>query len=378
MPPKGGSSADEKKLFKDWFDKQAAKALAAQIRLAESSFPTQKFIRIAAKDLQSLEFAGRVNQFAAALAVCLPDNIPKSLAIIRASFPPPLPDCDAVTDGWLQWPIGQYIGEQGLEYFDDSMSTMIELTQRFSAEFAVRPFVERRQQETIEYLCRLTDHESPHVRRWCSEGLRTRLPWGKKLHQLIADPKPVLPILEALKDDEEIYVRRSVANNLNDISKDHPDLVIARCRKWYKKSKPERVTLVKQALRGLIKDGRAEALAVIGFSKPEKLNVELELSEKKISLGGTLTLTATVSSTSASTQELLMDYAVHYVRKNGSSNIKVFKWKTLTIKPNETLVMTKKHSFKPTTVRALYPGKHIVELQINGSRVASAELTLTG
>ena len=179
MATKGTSSKDDKKLFKNWFDDQAAKALASQLRRADSSFPNKKFIRIATQDLASLELAGRVNQFAAALASCWPDDIPKSLAIIRASLPPPLPDCEAVTDGWLQWPIGQYIADRGLEHFNDSMLTMLELTQRFSSEFAVRPFVEHRQQETIQYLRDLTDHESPHVRRWCSEGLRTRLPWGK-------------------------------------------------------------------------------------------------------------------------------------------------------------------------------------------------------
>ena len=370
------SPKEDKKLFKDWFDEQAAKLLAAQFSTVWPSFPTKKFIKLASNDLASLEFSGRINQFANALAQCLPDDMPQSLAIIRSSLPPPLPNCDAVTDGWLQWPIGQFIADRGLGFFEESMLTMVELTQRFSSEFAVRPFVEHKQQETIHYFSTLTEHESPHVRRWCSEGLRTRLPWGRKLNNLITNPRPVLPILEALKDDEERYVRRSVANNLNDISKDHPSIVIARCKNWYQESKQERIATVKQALRGLIKAGNLEALAVIGFGPPHKLQATLKVSQTQIAIGEAVTLVAELESSASQSQPVLVDYVVHFVRQNGKSTAKVFKWKTVTLQNRATHQITKKHSFKTTTVRALYPGRHFIELQINGVRVASTAVVL--
>ena len=148
------------------------------------------------------------------------------------------------------------------------MTAMIELTQRFSSEYAVRPFVERYPEATFKRLLALTDDPSPHVRRWCSEGTRPRLPWGAKLHHLVADPSPIWPILEALKDDDELYVRRSVANNLNDIGKDHAALVVERCQAWLEDGNAQRDWTVKHGLRSLVKDGDPGALAVMGYGPP--------------------------------------------------------------------------------------------------------------
>ncbi|MEM7469437.1 MAG: DNA alkylation repair protein [Pseudomonadota bacterium] len=366
----------ERKKFKEYFDREAAKALATQIIRVYAKFPKKKFIDACLLDLSAKEFNARVAQFSQALKISLPNDIPTALEILRESLPAPLPNCDAVMDGWLQWPLGQFIADEGVEYFDESMLTMTELTQRFSSEFAVRPFVDMRQQETIKYLRDLTGHDSPHVRRWCSEGLRTRLPWGKKLTGLIENPKPVIPILDALKDDEEEYVRRSVANNLNDLSKDHPALVVDKCSKWYRGQNPKRVKLVKQALRGLLKDGDVSALAVLGFGNVSDLKVGLSATPSTIKLGSAVTLNAEIESQSARDQELLIDFIVHYVRKNGSKSPKVFKWKVATLGSKETLTLQKKVAFKKTTVRELYSGKHMIELQINGRQVGKAEILL--
>lgn len=251
----------ERKAFKDWFDKAAARVLAGQVAGAMPSFDQEQFIRLASRNLKALEFAGRVRQFSDALAATLPKPIPKALAVLTESLPPPLPDCEAVTDGWLQWPLGQFIADHGLEYFDASMEAMMELTQRFSSEYAIRPFVERYPEATFDRLLALTDDPNPHVRRWCSEGTRPRLPWGKKLQGLVADPTPIWPILEALKDDGELYVRRSVANNLNDIAKDHAPLVVQRCMAWSEDSNERRDWAIKHGLRSLIKAGKDKRAA---------------------------------------------------------------------------------------------------------------------
>jgi len=369
-------AASSRTAHKYWFDESAAEALAGQVGSVYAGFDHAQFVRLATRDLESLEFAARVQQFSDALAATLPGVVPEALAILRRSLPDPLPDCEAVTDGWLQWPVGQFIADHGLNDFDESMETMIELTQRFSSEFAVRPFVEQHPDRTIARLLALTGHVSPHVRRWCSEGVRSRLPWGKKLRALATDPTPIWPILEALKDDPELYVRRSVANNLNDIARDHPSHVIARCRSWAKDADEQRAWTIKHGLRSLIKSGNPDALAVVGFGPPKGLNATLQVEPNRITTGDSVTLTARLESTHSKAQDVMVDYAVHYVRSAGKRSDKVFKWKTARVAPGEPLDLTKRHPMRATTVRALYQGEHRVELQVNGVRIAEASFRL--
>ncbi len=374
----------ERKAFKDYFDRDAAKMLAAQISSAQANFDSRKFVQLATRQLGSLEFAGRVSQFSNALAVTLPKNVPEALQTLTQSLPPALPNCESVTDGWLQWPIGQYIADHGLAHFDESMVAMIELTQRFSSEFAVRPFVERCPEETFARLLELTDHESPHVRRWCSEGTRPRLPWGKKLHDLARDPSPIWPILEALKDDPEPYVRRSVANNMNDIAKEHPAAVVQRCTRWQKKSNPRRDWVIKHGLRSLVKAGDPAALSLLGCAPPKKLTATITTRPKRATIGEKIELRTELSTTASKPQDLIIDYIVHFARpktakqrgakrKNPS---KVFKWTSTRLGARETLALSKQHSLKQTTIRTLHPGPHKIELQVNGKTVANTTFTL--
>ena len=358
--------------FKDYFDKEAARRLGKQMAGATPRFDQDEFVRKATRGLRKLEFNDRVKSFSDALAATLPSDIRKALAIITKSLPAPLPTTDDVTDGWLQWPLGQFIADHGLPHFDASMDAMIELTKRFSSEFAVRPFVQHKPKETFARMLSLTDDPNPHVRRWCSEGVRPRLPWGVTLKALVADPRPIWPIVEALKDDQERYVIRSVGNNLNDIAKDHPSLVIKRCRRWSKKK--SRAWLISHALRTLIKDGDRDALAVIGYGPPDKFSATLALSPKRITIGQDVQMTATLK-TKGGAQDLIVDYLVHYVRKSGTSP-KVFKWTKTTLPARGSIALEKKHRMRPTTIRALYPGEHHVEVQVNGTIVARASFKL--
>ena len=367
----------QRKPFKDWFDGQAADSMAAQIASAMPSFNRAMFVKLATRRLSALEFAARVNQFADALAQTLPADVPKALVVLSESLPAPLPDCESTTDGWLQWPVGQYIADHGLPHFEEAMQAMILLTQRFTAEYAVRPFVEARPEETFARLLTLTQDPSPHVRRWCSEGVRPRLPWGRKLHALVKDPTPIWPILEVLKDDDERYVRRSVANNLNDIAKDHRGAVTDRCRQWLETGPQKRASIVNHALRSLIKAGDREALDVIGLKAPAAITARLDVTPRRISVGEKVEMTAVVETTHNRPQQLLIDYAVHYVRTGGKSSAKVFKWTTLELPAKGAVSLDKRHSMKATTIRALYPGEHRVELQVNGVRVADACFTLS-
>ena len=364
--------AEEKKKFKDWFDRAAGLAWVVQIRKVYPEFDGERFARLASRGLKKLEFKGRVQQFSEALAQTLPKSTREALNILRKSLPEPLPDCDSPTDGWLQWPMGEFIAENGLDEYEASLDAMVALTQRFSSEFAVRPFLVKYPDRMLSDLLKLVDHPSPHVRRWCSEGCRPRLPWGMVLKDLVKDPSPVIPILEALKDDSNLYVRRSVANNLNDIAKDHPDLVVELCKKWSRASTPDRDWLIKHALRSLVKSAHPGALAVLGFSPPKKLELDFSLSPPTIALGESVVLTLRLRNCSKLSQRLQVDYVVHYVRKKQKTSEKVFKWKSLELGPGVTVTLDKKHAMKSTTIRALYPGSHRIEVQINGLRMAEA------
>jgi len=363
------SPSTEKKAFKDWFDADAARRLGLQVRGAWPAFPLKRFEERAARGLDGLEFHGRVHQFADALAECLPESLPDALDIVTLSLPPVNPDSEAINGGWLQWPVGHFIAEHGLAEFDASFRAMIELTQRFSSEFAVRPFVEHRPKETFDRLLKLTTHPSPHVRRWCSEGIRPRLPWGNRLNTLVRDPSPLWPILEALKDDPSLYVRKSVANCINDIAKDHPDAVLDRCEAWRQDAGAHRQWIIRHALRSLIKEGHPRALALMGYEAAPPVKAVPRLDRKSCPIGETVTLEADLTNPTATPQALLLDIVVSFPGKNGALRGKVFKWTTLTLKSGEQITLRKRLPFfRPTSVRALYPGDHLIQLQLNGSR----------
>ena len=358
--------------FKDYFDLNAARTLGQQVARVHTPFDLDKFVKVATRDLATLEFHGRVARFSDALRQTLPESIPRALGILEDSLPPILDGTDSVTDGYLQWPLGHFVGEHGLDDFEASMHFMVELTQRFSAEFAVRPFVDTYPDETLAILLALTEHQSAHVRRWCSEGPRPRLPWGLQLRALVADPAPTLPILEALLDDDEEYVRRSVANHINDIAKDHPARVVTLCRRW---SRPNRARLIKHALRTLIKAGDPDALALIGYGPPRAINAELVASPTALDIGASTQLSLSITNAADVAQPLLVDFAVDYVRQRGC-NRKVFKWKTVELDAGATTTMERAHAFKENSIRRLYPGPHEIHALVNGSVVASTSVDL--
>lgn len=363
--------------FKDYFDRRAARALAAQISDVHPSFDRDGFVRRATRGLSALEFSGRVSQFSRALRETLPDAAGDAIQILTASLPAEFSDCEAVTDGWLQWPVGQFIADHGLDDFEVSMVAMVELTKRFSSEFAVRPFVEHHPAETFDRLRALTSDPNPHVRRWCSEGVRPRLPWGRRLTALVRDPAPIWPILEALRDDPEPYVQRSVANNLNDIAKDHPDAVVARCRRWMRGAGASRAWIVKHGLRSLVKSGHAEALALLGFGSGEGIHGELRLHPPRPWVGDALELQLSLRSSQPAEVQAVVDYRVEFARPAGRASSRVFKWTTARLSASEGRVeLRKRHPLRHTTTRMLHPGPHRVSVLVNGAVVATGTFDL--
>ncbi len=364
------------RLFKHRFGATAAKQLGQQLQGAWPAFPKDHFVKLATARLDDLEFHGRIKQFSSAMRETLPPDYREAVRLLIASLPPPLESEEELSCYWLQWPLGQFIADYGTKHFESSFDAMIALTQRHTSEFAVRPFLAMDPERSVAQLLELTRHPNLHVRRWCSEGSRPRLPWGLRLRHFCADPSPLWPILEALRDDPSLYVRRSVANHLNDIAKDHPEAVIARCRAWLADAPSGRRWIVGRALRSLIKAGHPEALELQGYGVPHNLAVSFSIKPTRIHVGESLSLELCFTSRSSLKQAIMVDFAVHFVRKEGRSSEKVFKGVAFELEASGSRTIVKTLPIRATTIRALYPGVHRVEARINGRTLAESPFEL--
>lgn len=249
--------------------REAVDCLAGNLALVWPDFDGRAFRADALKAVEGLELMDRGRVLARTLRVHLPPNYGEAVKILIESLTDPLPvDHRAGLQVFFYLPHSFFIAEYGLDAgqnggvdpLEISLQAQYELTRRFTAEFSIRPFLIHRMEETLGVLRKWTADSDGHVRRLCSEGSRPRLPWGIRLPALMVDPAPALPILEALKDDGELYVRRSVANHLGDIGKDHPELLFELCESWLEGASRERKWLIRHALRYPAKHGMREAL----------------------------------------------------------------------------------------------------------------------
>jgi 3-methyladenine DNA glycosylase AlkC len=364
--------------FKHGLGEAAVRRIARTIKRAESSFPDQDFIQDALTGLESLELKARVNHVVGVLHTHLPREPLSAIdVLVRAGKDWNVGEPDNSSDGFAAWPVIEFVGTHGLEHLDESMTALRKLTSLFSAEFAIRGYIERYPGQAMELLVKWTRDADPHVRRLVSEGTRPRLPWGRRLKQFQTDPQPVLDLLEKLKDDESEYVRRSVANNLNDIAKDHPDTVVEVCRRWSTDATAERQWIIKRATRTLVKAGHPEALKLLGFDPDAKIVFEsFSLTAEKIVLGGDLEFRFKIRSESHERQSLVIDYAIHHVKKNGDRVPKVFKLKTLELGPSSTVPIVRTHKFREITTRKYYSGRHALEILVNGKSYRMVEFDL--
>jgi 3-methyladenine DNA glycosylase AlkC len=252
--------------------REAVACLAQNILYVHGKFDAEGFCESTLQDLDSLELMQRGQHIAAQLRRFLPDSYAKAMEVLLESLTPPNTETeDLGLAVFFYLPLSCFIAEygenpdfnKGHDPFDLSMRAMKELTTRFTAEFAIRPFLIRQQERTLLQVTSWLDDPNPHVRRLCSEGTRPRLPWGKRIPALITDPRPTLPILEALKNDECLYVRRSVANHLGDIAKSHPEITFSTCTRWLREgASPELQWAIRHAVRHPAKKGDARALEI--------------------------------------------------------------------------------------------------------------------
>ncbi|MDV6262569.1 DNA alkylation repair protein [Rhodococcoides yunnanense] len=290
---------------------------------------------------------------------------------------------DSDFQGWLIWPVTSAVASKAVEEktstaFDDGMQLLAELTGRLTSEFAIRTFLRTDLDRALEIALEWTQSSDEHVRRLASEGTRPYLPWSVRVPEILARPGITVPILDRLYRDDSDYVRRSVANHLNDFSRDVPDVVVQAAARWLDDPDANTDQLVRHALRTVIKNGNTDALALLGFA-PADLDVTgpvLDVTE--LPIGGSLEFTASIRNLGLEPAKVVIDYIVHHTKANGAQTGKTFKLKTTSIAPGESIAVRRRHSFRPLTTRKYYPGPHAIELQVNGASSGRAEFLLEG
>ncbi len=371
--------------FKNLINIALVRGAAAHLARVAPGFDERRFVALAGAGLDALEMKARAMQLASALEATLPERFSDAATVIQAALAPAaeherlseLRLGDAGLAGWVLWPVGEFVVRRGMGEPQRALALLAELTQRFSAEFAIRPFIVAHPELSFATLARWLHHPNPHVRRLVSEGSRPRLPWGLQLKALIADPAPTLPLLRALQDDSSEYVRRSVANHLNDIAKDHPELVAQWLEEHLPHAPAPRRALLKHASRTLIKQGHQRVLKAWGLGAPLRGTATLQVAPARVKLGGGLALALHLQSTSKQAQRLAVDYTVHHVKADGSTSPKVFKGWTLELPPQGALSLSKRHSLRPITTRRYHAGQHMLDITINGRVVAQATFHLS-
>ncbi|MES2309683.1 MAG: DNA alkylation repair protein [Verrucomicrobiota bacterium] len=360
--------------LKHQFGKSLLKRISDSFREIHPSFDHPRFHRLIST-LESLEMKPRVHQIRDELQRQLPSDYKKALLLLQKAAR------GGKLKGFDLWPFTEFVQTYGLDHPEASLNALSEFTKLFTAEWAIRPFIKRDPQATLRFLVKCAQSENEHLRRWASEGTRPRLPWGERLHDFVQDPQPTLPILELLKFDPELYVRKSVANHLNDISKDHPLYLIVLLKRWKKEAGTEHLSkinwIIRRSLRTLIKEGHPGALQLIGVSTKTEIKITpLTLKSKILRLGDKLDFQFELQSLSSKPQKLVVDYLLHFVKSNGRTAPKVFKLKTMTLPAKEKLAIGKSYHLKKITTRDYYPGLHSLEIQVNGVIVAKQEWRL--
>ncbi|MEL1254699.1 DNA alkylation repair protein [Flavobacterium sp. DGU38] len=340
------------------------------------SFNKQKFIEaIYEGDFTQKEWKDRMKHTTIALHQFMPQNFPEAVAVIDKIIKNL--KSKSFTDGNLAFIFfADYIEIYGLDDFKTSVKAFVFITQFISCEFAVRPFILKYKEKMIDEMIKWSLHENHHVRRLASEGSRPRLPWAMAIPFLKKDPSSILPILENLKNDSSEYVRRSVANNLNDIAKDNPQIVLEIASRWKGHTK-ETDGIIKHGCRTLLKQGHPEILSHYGL---ESTNIELssfEIKTPTVKIGEYLQFHFYLNNKNKEPKTIRLEYAVHYKKAKGHLAKKVFKISEKIYHPNQLTKIERNQSFKIITTRVFHTGIHQLSIIINGTESEVLEFELT-
>jgi 3-methyladenine DNA glycosylase AlkC len=359
--------------LKTFFSPELVRRLAADLVRVHPEFPKRAFVAQASEGLDTLELLDRGRHIARALAVALPRDYPRALDVLIRSLGPEHATDELIGAGmapFFYYPHTLFVAEHGLGHFDLSMQAQVELTKRFSAEGSIRPYIAADPERSFAFLRSWAQSDNAHVRRLVSEGTRLRLPWAQRVAWLDEHPERIVELLEMLKDDPNTMVRRSVANNLNDLGKVHPDLTIRTCEEWLEGASAERRSLVEHALRSAVKRGEPRALGLLGYGERAAVRVDdVSFRPRRVAIGRAVKIAFTLTNTSAVEHALLVDLAVHFVKVRGTSR-KVFKLERLVLAPHARAALSTTVSLAVHTTRKPRPGTHAVEAIVNGQPVA--------
>lgn len=355
--------------LKELYNKPFIEDLAIQLAVADKNFDKTNFLNsIINKTWEAKELKERIRYVAENLNQFLPYPYPKQIEVLNKVV--------VNYNGLQGYIFPDFVQVYGLKDLKTSLKAIELFTQHSSAEFAIRPFIEKYPAATMQQLLSWSKHKNEHLRRLASEGTRPKLPWASPLRDFINDPKPCLPILENLKNDESLYVRKSVANHLNDISKNHPELVLKIGNQWHGETKHTN-WIVKHSLRTLLKKGDKNALAIFGLDNAKNIEISnLKLSATEIKIGDFIHFEFDIINQSNKPKNIRLEYIVDFVKANGSTSGKVFQISEFTLKANAIKTFKRKQWFKELSTRKHYSGNHKITLIVNGDEKENISLTL--
>lgn len=353
----------------------ATATLIQSIQAALPETPLRELPR-AAESLSGLALRERADLLRDALLADIPGDHAVLAHVIRQAR-----DGRADFSGWLIWPVTGAVATQAVHEdtdaaFTDAMALLAELTGRLTSEFSLRILLRHNLPRALEIISGWTDAPDEHVRRLASEGTRPYLPWAVRVPGITQHPGLTVPLLDALYRDPSKYVRRSVANHLNDLSRDAPDLVVETAHRWLDAPEPTTPALARHGLRTLLKQGHPGALARLGFA-PASVDVDgPHLAQTQVPWGGEVRFSAVLRNRGPEPARLAIDYVVHHRKANGALSTKVFKLTTADLPAAGEMVINRAHSFRAITTRRYYPGAHAVALQVNGIATPPAPFEL--
>lgn len=364
--------------FRNEFSYPKARRIAECLKRAHPEFSVPRFCRGLETALEPLEMKPRMRLIADRIEAGLAVPPPAMFAILVRTLARDASDAGGLR-GFLVWPLTEVVARRGSGHFVESMAALCEMTQRATAEFAIRRFLRDDRERTLAQLLVWCGHPDAHVRRLVSEGSRPLLPWGGNLPELLDPPHPTLGLLEKLHRDPSDYVRLSVANHLNDFSKHHPSLVIETLTRWRKEvpDDPLLEKLARHACRTLLKRGHAGALALHGFGPASALELAaFTLKQASVELGGSLEYRLVIRNASRRVQRVMFDYAVLHRKANGTLSPKVFKGRVRELAAGGSWEISGRHPLKPVTTRVYHAGLHGFEPRLNGRAFPALEFML--
>lgn len=364
--------------FKEQIRRETLAPVAAAIAAVAPGFEPEAFLADACAPLAELELKARVNHVADTLRDHLGADIPSALRQLRAALPDPGSPQDGLVSHFAWWPALSFVERHATAHPHEALPALEQMTAVWSAEFAVRPFLDADLDGTLAVLRGWLDHPDPHVRRLVSEGTRPRLPWGTRVQGLMAVPPPTLHLITALRRDPELYVRRSVANHVGDIAKDQPELAVSLVAAWLAEDGSDETRwIARHGLRHLVKKGHAGALAALGFGPPRLRCTAFHVEPAVFTVGGSLQVSAALASESDVDQRLVVDLVIGFQKaRAGRVTPKTFKWTTPLLPAGRAWNAVKRLPLKPVSTRRYHPGRHTIALQVNGEVVAEGAFEL--